>query len=210
VSETIVLFDGQGRECLGHVARVARREVIVTVDEVRMHAAQSKRVTLVQAWLNREKSVESLIRRCTELGVTEFRFFRSAHSERAPVLNEKWPRIAIEACKQCGRFWLPRFGTADDFAEALRDVPSVCLIAVKADDAAPLCEVLADAPDAVAIAVGPEGDFSEDELQVGRDCGARAISLGDATYRSETAAASMATLVLYELGELGPRGPCVT
>ncbi|MBN2311455.1 MAG: 16S rRNA (uracil(1498)-N(3))-methyltransferase, partial [Candidatus Hydrogenedentes bacterium] len=55
----------------------------------------------------------------------------------------------------------------------------------------------------VALVIGPEGDFSDEELEVARGRGAQAISLGPVTFRSEVAAALLAALVVYERGGLG-------
>ena len=57
----------------------------------------------------------------------------------------------------------------------------------------------------MSLLVGPEGDFTPEELQQADARGVVPVSLGTATYRSEVAATLAAALVLYELGELGPR-----
>lgn len=156
---------------------------------------------MAQAWLNREKSLEDLIRRGTEIGIARFHFFQAEHSERPPRRQAKWERLAIESCKQCGRLWLPEFDVSKCLATVLDDVEALRLITMKDGQATPLRELLAGAKN-VTLIVGPEGDFSEKELDFAAEKGALPLSLGPVTFRSEVAATLAGSLVLYELGEL--------
>jgi len=203
--EAVVLFDGAGREAAGVVSRVDKRALRVAVEEVRVHARPAECLTLYQAWLNQEKSLEAVIRRGTELGVSSFCFFRGAHSERKPQGAKKWERIAIESCKQCGRVWLPSFGEAADLSAALAEAAGVKLIATRDRPPVVLREVLEGA-DRASCFIGPEGDFSVEEVEGAVSAGAHPISLGGYTLRSQVAAATASALILYEMGLLGGRG----
>ncbi len=199
--DPVVLFDGRGRELAGTVSKATRRDVSVAVSEERFTPAPTKRLTLVQGWLHREKSVDDLVRRCTEVGVSKFRFFRATRSERTPKVTEKLERAAIEACKQCGRVWLPEFDTADTIENALESVGGRILVATKALGPEPL-ETAVQGDD-ITLVVGPEGDLTPDELEVIRARGGIPISLGATTFRSEAAATLASALILYEWGLLG-------
>jgi 16S rRNA (uracil1498-N3)-methyltransferase len=199
--ERVALFDGRGREVEGPVVRADKRGVVVAAETDRREAAPRARLTLLQAWLKRDKHIEEIVRHGTELGVARFVFFRAGHSEKAPKLDPKWDRLAVEACKQCGRLWLPEFSVAADLAQALQEEPDVLLVATRDLPAVPLRDAVRG--ERVALAIGPEGDFTPDELDLFRRRGGQAISLGDVTLRSEVAAVVGCTLVLYELGLLG-------
>lgn len=196
--DAVEIFDGQGRECTGAIESVNRREVRVTVQNDRHVPPPSIRVTLFQSWLLREKSVEFLIQHGAEIGISRFVFFRAGHSEKTPRLNDKWNRIAIEACKQCGRSWLPTFAAYPDLATALAAEPMPLIIATPHRVPVPLRQAVQHPETGVII--GPEGDFTDDEIELAMAHGASTISLGAATYRSEVAAIVAATLALYELG----------
>lgn len=199
----VSLFDGAGREVSGEVAGATRATVTVAVTGERRVPPPESGLTLIQAALHRERAVEELIRRCTELGVSRFRFFRARRSERAPQHADKWLRWAVDSCKQCGRLWLPRFETAAGLSEALEGVSGALLTATPHRPPTPLRDlVLAGG---ATLVVGPEGDLADEELALAEDRGARFISLGEATFRSEAAAVVAAALVLYEMGTLGPR-----
>jgi 16S rRNA (uracil1498-N3)-methyltransferase len=204
VGERVAVMDGKGREWLGRVAQVDRRDVAVEVESLRREEAPRPRLTLLQSWLKRDKHIEEIVWRGTELGVWDFVFFRAAHSEKAVSYDPKWERIALEACKQCGRLWLPAFSVAPNLEEALAQNDPLCLLLASADTVPrPLRKAIEG--ERVGLIVGPEGDFTAEELALAQERGARPISLGDATFRAEVAAFVGATLVLYELGALGPR-----
>lgn len=200
--EAVDVFDGAGTVGEGTVVHTARHEVTLSVDTVHVVPRPATRLTIIQGALNREAATESLIRRGTELGVACFRFFKSDHSERAPRIKDKWTRIAIEACKQCRRPWLPQFETAASLREAITGPFSALLLATASHDAVSLRHSLRGHE--IALIVGPEGDFSQEEINEARAKGAAAISFGDATFRSEVAATIGATLILYEQGLLEP------
>lgn len=198
--DRVVLFNGCGSEAFAEVLHVTPDRVQVGVRETTQRPAPAHRVALLQAWLHREESIEDIVRRGTEIGVHRFRFFRAAHSETAPRHIEKLKRIAIEVCKQCGRVWLPLFETAQHIEHAIEDLDEPLLIAVRDPNAPPLRHALSLEKTCATILVGPEGDFTTHEREQARTRGAVPVSLGATTFRSETAALVLATLVLYELG----------
>lgn len=204
--EKVILFDGAGREADGMVVRTSKREVIVSAQTERIMPHPRVQLTLLQAWLLRERCTEYIIQHGTEIGVARFCFFRACHSEKMPKTDDKtldkWRRIAIETCKQCGRLWLPEFMTAASLADALNLVSGRLLIATQHAVPAAVRDAVARQTD-LALAIGPEGDFAKEELALACERGAIPVGLGDATYRSEVAATLASALVLYESGLLG-------
>ncbi len=202
VGDRVAVFDGEGHEAIGEVVEAEAKRVSVSVETRDEMRRLGRELTLAQAWLNREKSVEPIISRGTELGVSRFVFFKGERSERAPKLQEKWRRLAIESCKQSGRLWVPEFELADDLAGVFGTAGGSVLIATKEREATPLREAVG-IDGTVLVVIGPEGDFSEAELEQSAGAGAIPISLGDYTLRSEVAAVVAISLVQYELGGLG-------
>jgi 16S rRNA (uracil1498-N3)-methyltransferase len=201
--DRVEVLDGRGRRWPGTIAALSRRDVTIQLAEESRIPRPAGGLTLLQGWLHREKSIEEIIRRCTEIGVRRFVFFRAERSERAPKVSGKWERLAMESCKQCGRAWLPEFEAAESLEAALGFVEGALLVATKEVAPQPLSRC-AGATHATLI-VGPEGDFTEEELHRILGAGASPISLGDAVLRSEAAAVVGSCLVQYELGQLGPR-----
>lgn len=206
VGDEVALLNGTGVEARGQISATSRHAVRVVLHTTRATEPPTARVTLCQAWLNREKPIEELIRHGTEVGISRFVFFRAQHSDRSPKDSEKWRRWAVESLKQCGRLWLPEFTIAPNLDAALDTVQnSTLFIATRATDAPPLESAMVSRD--IAVFVGPEGDFTEEEVSHAAARGAKKLSLGAATYRAELASVVAASLILYELGELGPRNP---
>ena len=160
---------------------------------------------------SREK-VEWILQKGTEIGVSAFYPFTSSRTLGKPgsvsiKKLERWERIIKEAAEQSGRGILPELHTPKDlaicFSEASRD-HDLCLIAYEAVDqnAQSLPDALERFSGAgIALFVGPEGGFSEKEVQLGLVAGCRVISLGARILRMETAAIVFPALVLYAVGE---------
>jgi len=107
----------------------------------------------------------------------------------APKRVERWERIAEEAAQQSRRLAAPAIDAPVTLAAALdRPAELRCFIDFTgAEPAAGLIKGLGSAA-TVAIFVGPEGGWSDEELALARNAGTEAISLGPNVLRSETAA----------------------
>ncbi len=199
--DDVDLFDGCGREASGVIRTVSKREVGVEITETRSILKPPLELTLCPAWLKRGKCIEFLVQHGTELGVSRFAFFRAEHSEKAPAVDPKWERWAIEALKQCKGAWLPRFEVFGSLADCIAHTEGLLLVATQ-DVPVRSVETM---PERVRLFVGPEGDFTETELALFARAGAVPLSLGAHTFRAEMAALVASMKVLNEGGALGPR-----
>ncbi len=183
--ELVALFDGRGGEWQGRVSPCGKHELMVQVESERHVEPPSPKITLAMAWLMKDKAIEFLVQHGTEAGVDRFCFFRGERSGRAPRMNDKWHRMAIEACKQCGRLWLPEFCVKDDLADAITGWRGRLLLTTQDPKAIPIAQ--AASGEDVMILIGPEGSFSEEEISLATHAGGVLVSLGDLTLRSEMA-----------------------
>lgn len=202
--DPVILFDGLGHEWSAAVDTATKKRVTVRIETHRTVARPDSDVVLVQAYLNHEKALDETVRRCTELGVTGFAFFKGERSERVSRHGSKWNRFAVESCKQCGRAWLPSFEQYDGLASAMgAQQGRALLVATDARDPVPL-ETALGGRSSASVIVGPEGGLSAAEVDQALDSGALPISLGATVLRSELAAPVACALILYSQGELGP------
>jgi len=199
--ENVALFDGAGRELLGHVCRRDKRSIWIAVDEERQHAATNPHITLAQAWLHNDKAVHWLVKHGTEIGIQRFLFFRAERSLKAPRTNDKLERVMVEACKQCGRAWLPKIETVAGLEEAISGDYDARWVGALEEQ--PVAFRGSDTAGRVLLLIGPEGDFTADEMRLAIASGAKPFSLGETVYRGEVAAVLAATLIQYENGKLG-------
>lgn len=215
--QRVVALDNAGNQYEILLEGVADRVVTGTVLQ-RQPAEGEPRVgvTLYLCLTQREK-FEWVLQKCTELGV---RAFVPVISSRSLVQNpaeverkrDRWQRIVREAAEQAGRGAVPTIGPAQPFEAALAEAcPSHthCLMLWEKEQQAGLRSALApllsseSSAVTLALLIGPEGGFSEEEVAAARQAGFVPLTLGQRILRMETAAVVAAALVLYELGEMG-------
>jgi 16S rRNA (uracil1498-N3)-methyltransferase len=213
----LTLFDGRGGEYAAELLETGRAGVRVRVGEHRAVERESPaRVALMQC-LARAERMDWIVQKAAELGVVQFWPIASDHSvvqmdaQTAARRLTHWEAVAIGACEQCGRNRLPQVHALRDLeaacqqlSDTLSSLPapgpqplrlllwpqaSLSLPAVLGGDrrdAGPAIDPGAGVPD-IYLLIGPEGGFSERELDVARYHGFRACRLGPRTLRAETA-----------------------
>ena len=122
---------------------------------------------------------------------------------------DRWRRIVTEAAEQSHRGRIPQIDRIVMFGEALSEVMDFdrCLIASPWHTGSSLRDSLCGLSGqgaSVAVMVGPEGGFTDEEVDAACQNGAIPIDLGPRILRTETCAIVASALVLHELGEMGP------
>ena len=208
VGDRLECFDGQGRIYAGSVIRRARRELTVTIDRTTEESPAPVAITLAQALIKPER-FEWAIQKATELGVARLMPMMTSRTavrpraERAQRLA-RWQRIAEEASSQCGRATVPIIEEPQAFErilEQLRGRPAILFTLL---EGSPLEEHLLDLKGAceAAILIGPEGDFSPEEVALATQRGIRTARLGGLVLRSETAAIATLAILQHALRNL--------
>ncbi|MCC2672300.1 MAG: Ribosomal small subunit methyltransferase [Armatimonadetes bacterium] len=164
-------------------------------------------LTLVCAVLARQRML-LVVPKVTELGVTRIQPVVTAHSvQEAGLEHEKasaWPNAAIRAARQCRRASIPEVRAAEPLAALLEsDVWRQPRARFYLDDRAPQSARLERGPQSVALAVGPEGGWSDEERDLLQRSGAAPLIIGGRVLRAETAAITGVFLVQHALGDLG-------
>jgi 16S rRNA (uracil1498-N3)-methyltransferase len=214
--EHIRLFDGSGSEWEVEIDHVGKNEVSTTiVSAVRPAAEPASKVTMLLG-LAKPERIELAIQKCTELGAARF---IPVISERVQGRNtgtpsdkrlERWQHIAIEASEQSGRATVPTVEAPVSLMEAVQAIvseqPLLCMWELLTNDSKPLRNVLQSLDtqsQQLAALIGPPGGFNTDEARSIREAGAQLVTLGSRVLRTETAAITVMSAILYELGDLG-------
>jgi 16S rRNA (uracil1498-N3)-methyltransferase len=207
------VFDGCGREyrCRfrGVENHLARLDVQDELDDI---VESPIRLTLAQALAKGEK-FDLIVQKATELGVTSLVPLITRYSEvrtqdqPSARRGERWRRISLEALKQCGRRTLvdisaPR--TLDEFLRSDGPVSDRWLLVFNERGGKPIREALAGVSKQheIAALIGPEGGWSETELELLKQAGSTEVTLGPRILRTETAAIVAVTLILQTAGDL--------
>ncbi|MGL4739693.1 MAG: RsmE family RNA methyltransferase, partial [Sarcina sp.] len=118
-------------------------------------------------------------------------------------------KIALEASKQSKRSHIAKVEEPMEFEEALKQMKGMDLIVVPYENATGYGiktmarEIGNNIPIKIAIMIGPEGGFEEEEIQKLKEINAHIVTLGPRILRTETAGFTCASLLQYEFGDLG-------
>jgi len=222
--QSLALFDGQGGRFEGVIERIEPDGSVTGALTATLKADDARAPVKVHLYLGLLKAShwDYALEKGTELGVASFvpmltpRTVVLLHEvQRAQAKQDRWARVVMAAAKQCGRAELPPVREPVQFRDAIRACKDkgLSLMAWEGLKGAVASERLRLAlreadqkrgvePLDVHLFVGPEGGFSEEEVELAEAEGATVFGMGPRILRAETAAAAALTLVQYELGAL--------
>lgn len=194
--DRVAITDGVGTVAHGHVARITKREIEVSIDHAEPVAVPPP-LRLLAPVADRDRMLW-LAEKATELGITSWqsvRFRRSASVSprgEGPAFGEKLRARMIGALEQSFGAWLPVI-LPDATPASVEAGDGVTLVLDPRGDA--LLDVVSPRDIASSVLVGPEGGIEEEELDRLVAGGWRLASLGSAILRFETAAVSAAAII---------------
>ena len=146
--------------------------------------------------------MEWFVEKAVEIGVSEITFLLCEHSERKQLRLDRLEKIAISAMKQSQKGYLPLLHNLTPFHKFVKQsVPDCTFIAHLEDDATKSIKHYFQVAKPHCIMIGPEGDFSPQEIKAAYEVGIRPVTLGESRLRTETAAlvACHTLQVLHEI-----------
>lgn len=170
-------------------------------------------ITIYQGLLKGEK-MDFVVQKNTEIGMSKLipliteRTVVNPSDQKINNKIKRWEKIAEAASKQCMRPDIPSIGQVMRFNEAIINSKrhEKKLILWELEETASLKHVLKNVNRSIhhiAILIGPEGGFTEDEVRNAVKAGFQPISLGPRILRSETASLAVCSIIMYELGDIG-------
>lgn len=216
--EEVILNNCEGIEYLAKINEVTKSEVTLDIiEKLDINNESDVEIVLFQGMPKAQK-MDLIVQKGTELGMKDF---IPVMTSRVDVKLkgefkklDRLNRIALEAAKQSKRSIVPKVLEPISFDEALEDMKQLDLIIVPYENAEgfgikSLINKLREENTAlneiseVGIFIGPEGGIEEDEILKLKEIGAHIVTLGNRILRTETAGFTAASLIQYELGDLG-------
>lgn len=190
--DTVTVFDGAGRRALAVVRGVAKERVNLQLGETILSPVPAPRLLLAIA-IPKGKTMDLVVQKAVELGVSAIQplVTRRTIVQPGDGKADKWRRVALEACKQCGTDFLPEVFEPADFQTWLSgSSEGLRLIASLAPGARSMREVVDESgkPEIVTVLIGPEGDFTPEEISASLERDFLPVTLGTTVLRTETAA----------------------
>lgn len=190
VGDEVMLTDGKGcfYKAVISAATGKRCQVMVT-ETIEQEPLWNGHLHLAMAPTKNMDRIEWLAEKATEIGFDELSFLNCRYSERKVIKTERVEKIVVSAVKQSLKARKPVVNEMMDFARFVKqDFAGQKFIAhCNEGEKLLLKEILVPGEDALVL-IGPEGDFSPEEVKLAESLGFRSISLGKSRLRTETAA----------------------
>lgn len=187
VGDTLEVMDGLGTWVTGVISEVRTRQVILNISGYRrQHEIPDRRIHLAFSPVKNMSRLEWMIEKAVEAGVTDFWLVLLQRTEKTQVRIDRLEKIILSAAKQSLKYWLPILHHPAKLAAWLPVVDNLpCRMFGSASSEYHLCAVY-DGQDALFL-VGPEGDFTPEEITTLRQNHFEPVHLGPHRLRTETA-----------------------
>jgi 16S rRNA (uracil1498-N3)-methyltransferase len=203
--QELTLFDGQGARAEGIVDTVTKKEVTVRITARETVPPPVVEITLIQAVCKPDR-FELILQKATELGVHRIQPVitknASLPSGKIEKMVERGEAIIRNAAQQCGTAWLPEFLPLQKFSATALKADAVFIGSLH-PNAKPFHQAFQALDKSkiktAALLIGPEGDFTEEEVDAAVAAGAIPVTFGSQILRTETAAIFGLSVLAYEL-----------
>lgn len=186
VGSEVIVFDGSGNEYDAVIEKMNNREAELRLVSERKGIMPERKIILYQSLIKKDK-MEWVVEKATELGISKIVPVISERSEKKGFNIERAKKIAIEASEQCGRANVPAIESSQQLADSIKDCEGEIIVFDTASPPTSL-PVKEGEEREIHIFIGPEGGWTEKELELFKQGGAQVLSLGPLTLRAETAA----------------------
>ena len=189
MGDAVELLDGRGGHYQAEIAEANPKRCQLRITHHETVAPRPYFAHVAVAPTKNLDRMEWFVEKAVEIGVERISFLRCARSERRELKLERLEKIAISALKQSGQAWLPQLDEMQDFAAFVAEVmPNTTFIAhLEEGERTALAQVAGTGP-GCCVLIGPEGDFTPQEIALALAKGILPVTLGNSRLRTETAA----------------------
>jgi len=188
VGDIVFVTDGKGSLYEGAIADLGKKEVIINQLTLKEEQQRGHQRAIAIAPTKSNDRIEWFLEKATEIGITDIYPILTHQSERKVIKAPRWEKIIVSAMKQSMNLHKPILHEMQKLGDFINSLPSEpkCFIAHCMDPEKALQKVYVSGSDALVL-IGPEGDFTEEEVALTRNHGFDEISLGNSRLRTETA-----------------------
>ena len=188
VNDSITILDGVGGKHTCEIISFNKKEVRAQIIETITTPKKTNHPHLIISPTKSQDRVEWLVEKSIEIGVDRISFVSTKRTERNRINMTRINKIAISAMKQSKQYYLPCIDEITPLTSMLKNIEKKQrFIAHLNDDSTIHLAKLYDDQSESCILIGPEGDFTQEEVDFASQLKFTPISLGDSTLRTETA-----------------------
>lgn len=208
--EAITLCPQDGYDYCGHIESVTKDRTVVRIEDKHENLSEPRiNVTVYSALLSKSDKMDLIAQKLTELGVSRIQpvITKFVQARAESVRKERLNKICEEAAKQCGRGKIPVFNSPVSFNQMLSELEKydLTIFPYEREEKFTLKELLKSFDgkkiNSVAVIIGSEGGFAEEEAAALADVGVKAVTLGRRILRAETANIAVVSALFYQLDE---------
>lgn len=190
VGDEVMLTDGKGFFYQAVIAAATQKRCMVKlISKTEQEPFWNGHLHLALAPTKNMDRMEWLAEKATEIGFDELTFLNCRFSERKVIKTDRIEKIVVSAVKQSLKARKPVVNEMMDFRKFMeRDFPGQKFIAHCYEGEKPLLKDVLQPDEGAVVLIGPEGDFSPEEVALATEKGFQAVSLGKSRLRTETAA----------------------
>jgi 16S rRNA (uracil1498-N3)-methyltransferase len=185
--DALHLTDGRGFFYTAQITDADAKKCSFEIIEKKQSAKRGYQIHIAIAPTKNADRIEWFVEKATEIGIDEISFMLCKNSERKNINLERIEKIAISAMKQSGQAWLPKISAIVPFKEILKHNASQKFIAFVDEKNTNHLKSMAKSNGNYLVLIGPEGDFSQEELNLALENNFKKVSLGSNRLRTETA-----------------------
>lgn len=212
--ESVVVCDCEGTDYVARLEAIEKDAVTAKIEEaVKSIAEPDVYITLFQG-IPKSDKMDFILQKSVELGVsrivpviTERTVVRFDSPKDMENKRTRWQRICMEAAKQCNRGIIPEVALPVKFPDAVKTagMAGTGIIPYEKETCRGIGSFLADNKNTgnISVFIGPEGGFSEKEVQLAAESGIQPVTLGPRILRTETAGMAVISIIMYEIGDMG-------
>ena len=214
IGEEVTVSDGQGKEYLCQVRDFEEEQVQLKIVETKASDAELPSKIYLFQGLPKQEKMELIVQKCVELGiyavvpVSMKRCVVKLDAKKAQKKVTRWQQISESAAKQSKRRIIPQVHSVMAFREAVDYAASqydICLIPYELADGMEQTRRILNGVQpgqSVAVLIGPEGGFEENEIQYAKEKGVLPITLGRRILRTETAGLALLSVLMFQLEQV--------
>ena len=185
IGDNIRITNGLGCVCNAEIIEKGKK-IKVKIKDVEKFEAPNLSIHIALSPLKNISRFEWFAEKATELGISQITPLICENSEKKKVNTERLERILISSLKQSNQFFKPKINLINTFENFILNNKDQLLMAnLKTSNK--LCEKLFTKPN-ICLMIGPEGGFSESEIDFAKKQDIKEVTLGKSRLRSETAA----------------------
>lgn len=213
--EKILLFDGTGVEYVAVLTELDAKSCRAEIIERKISEQEPEiKITIFQG-IPKSGKMEAIIQKSVELGVTgivptamERCVAKLDNGKKEAERIKRWNKVSLEAAKQCGRGLVPVVESSISFSDVLDRLDEFDLVIMPYEELGHAGEctlrktLAVNDFKSIGVLIGPEGGFSEREAERAASSGVKLVGLGKRILRTETVAAAITSVIMYEKGEM--------